>query len=572
VTTSGRRPPSRWVLPDAPDDTAARALAAELHLPLAVCTLLCGRGFADPESAKRFLRPRFEQLHDPCLMRDVDRAVERLARAIAGGETIMVHGDYDVDGMTSTALYTRALRAFGGQVVPFVPRRLEDGYDLSAAGVEAAKRAGASVVLTADCGTNAVAAVDDLSAAGIDVIISDHHLPAPGFVLPRCTAVLNPRQAGCGYPDKDLAAAGVAFKLMLALARHLGVSDGPVMAMMDLVALATIADVAPLRGENRVFVRYGLRQLADTTNVGLRALIRAAGLDGKTLTAGRVAFILAPRLNAVGRLAHGLTGVELLTMTHEADAARIARELEELNRRRQEMDRSTLDEARAMLAAIDLDETYGVVLAADGWHPGVIGIVASRLVEETGRPTVLIALDGDVGKGSGRSISAFDLHGALAECAPLLSRYGGHRAAAGVTLARSQVPEFAERFNKIARAALAADDLVAEVRVDLEVSIDDVTSDLESLLRHFEPFGVGNPAPALLARGVRLAGLPRVLPKDGLRLRLSTSVGELEAVAWGAAGRVTELGTGPVDLVFRVERDEWQGVSRLQAKVTDFRV
>lgn len=269
MTTSGRRPPSRWVLPDTPDDTAARALAAELHLPLSVCTLLCARGFADVDSAKRFLRPRFEQLHDPALMLDLDRAVERLARAIAGGETILVHGDYDVDGMSSTALYTRALRAFGGRVVPFVPRRLEDGYDLTVAGVEAALRAGATVLLTADCGTNAALTVERLTAAGVDVIISDHHLPGPDVALPRCTAVLNPRRPGCGYPDKDMAAAGVAFKLMLALARHLGVSEAPVLAMLDLVALATIADVAPLRGENRVFVRYGLRVMADTTNVGL---------------------------------------------------------------------------------------------------------------------------------------------------------------------------------------------------------------------------------------------------------------------------------------------------------------
>jgi single-stranded-DNA-specific exonuclease len=574
VTTSALRGPSRWVLPGALDDAAARALAAELHLPLAVCQLLCARGFGDSAAAKRFLRPRFDQLHDPLSMMGLADAVERVVTAIERGETILVHGDYDVDGMASTALLMRALRTFGARVVPFVPRRIEDGYDLSAAGVAAARQAGAGLVITADCGTNAARAVDELTAAGIDTIITDHHLPGPETRLPRCVAVLNPRQPGCGYPDKDLAAAGVAFKLALALARRLGAPEAPVFALLDLVALATVADVAPLCGENRVFVRAGLRLMADSRNVGLRALIRASGLEGKSLTAGRVGFILAPRLNAVGRLARGLRGVELLTTENEADALRIAREMEECNRRRQELDRATLDQARALVGALDLDATYGLVLAEEGWHPGVIGIVASRIVEETGRPTVMVALDGESGRGSGRSIPAFDLHSALAECAPMLDRFGGHRAAAGVSLARANLAAFAERFNAVARARLEPDDLVAEVRVDLEVSIDDVNGDLESVLRHFEPFGIGNPAPALLARGVRLAGPPRALAEHGLKLRLATATGELDAVAWGAAHRVSEIAAAPggLDLVFRVERDDWQGVSRLQAKVTDFRV
>ena len=480
-------------------------------------------------------------------------------------------------GMASTALLTRTLEALGGRVVPFVPRRLVDGYDLSAAGVDAAIAAGASVVVTADCGTNAHAAISALGAAGIDVIVSDHHLPSGP--LPECLAVLNPRQPGCAYPDKGLAAAGVVFKLALALTKRMGASTGPVFAMLDLVALATVADVAPLRGENRIFARYGLRLLAESPNPGLRALIRVSGLEGKAVTAGRVGFILAPRLNAVGRIGNAMRGVELLTTQSEADALRIARELEELNRRRQEIDRAVLAEARQLLTAIDLDETYGIVLAADGWHPGVVGIVASRLVEETGRPTVLIALDGHEGRGSGRSIGAFDLHGGLAACANVLVRYGGHRAAAGVTVAREQVPEFATRFNAVARGHLDAADLVPQIHVDLELSIDDVTPELEGFLRHFEPCGVGNPAPSLLARGVSLAGPPRAIAQDGVKLRLAQSAGargrggELEAVAWGAAHRLDELVTGgPVDLVFRVERDEWQGESRVQARVADFHV
>jgi single-stranded-DNA-specific exonuclease len=385
--------------------------------------------------------------------------------------------------------------------------------------------------------------------------------------------VLNPKRPGCEYPDKDLAAVGVAFKLTLALAEALGTSDAPVYRMLDLVALATIADIAPLRGENRVFARYGLRLLAETTNVGLRALIRAAGLDGKPLTAGRVGYILAPRLNAVGRLGHAIRGVELLLTESESEANRIARDLEELNRKRQELDRATLDEARRMVDALDLDETFGIVLAGQGWHAGVIGIVASRIVEETGRPAVLIALDGDEGKGSGRSIAAFDLHAGLGECRELFKRYGGHRAAAGVTIDAANVARFAERFNEVARARLTEDDLIPEMRIDLELPIDAANEELEALFRHFEPFGVGNAAPVLVARGVRLAAPPRIVGSDGLKLRLRTARGELEAIGWGMAARLPEISLGaPFDVAFRLERDEYRGESRLQARLADLRV
>src|SRR5690348_18239223 len=357
------RPPSRWVLPEPPQGSAVDVLASELHLPASVCRLLCQRGYEEPEVAKRYLRPRLEQLHDPAGMRDIDRAIDRLVRAIRGGELIMVHGDYDVDGICSTTLLVRAIRAFGGRVVPFVPRRLEDGYDLSAAGVRAAVDAGAAVLITCDCGTTARDAVRSACDAGIDVIISDHHLPTGA--LPECLAVLNPKRPGCDYPDKDLVAAGVAFKIALALARALGEREEPLYEMLDLVALATVADVAPLRGENRVLVRYGLRMLKETRNIGMRALLRASGLDGRQLTAGRIGFILAPRLNAAGRMGHAIRGVELLLTSDEHEANVIARELEELNARRQEIDHQTLEQARERVLAMDLDEWFSIVLADD---------------------------------------------------------------------------------------------------------------------------------------------------------------------------------------------------------------
>jgi single-stranded-DNA-specific exonuclease len=565
------RPPSRWLLPDAPDPAAVQTLAAELHLPVAVCQLLCQRGYDTPESAKRYLRPRLDQLNEPGLMRHLDTAVARLARAVRAGELIMVHGDYDVDGICSTTLLLRAIRGAGGRAIPFIPRRLEDGYDLSMAGVRAAIAAGASVLITCDCGTNALEPVRAACAAGIDVIVSDHHLPSGP--LPECLAVLNARQPGCEYPDKDLAAVGVAFKIALALARALDQSDEPMYEMLDLVALATIADVAPLRGENRVLARLGLRRLERTTNPGLRALIRAAGLERKPLTAGRIGFILAPRLNAVGRLGHALRGVELLMAESEHEANTIARELEELNRQRQELDRRTLDRARQLLDGVDLDATYGIVLAEQGWHPGVIGIVASRLVEELCRPVVLVALAGREGKGSGRSISAFDLHAGLDECRDLLLRFGGHRAAAGVTVHAERIPEFARRFNAVACARLAAADLVPEVRVDLELPLAAATSDLETLLRHFEPFGMGNPSPVLVSRGVRLATPPRTVGQGHLKLCLMSDGVTLDAIGWGMGPLAAEMDLAtPFDVAYRLERNEWNGERRLQAKLADIRL
>ncbi len=572
VTAPAARPRTRWLLPEPPDAGSVRALCAELQLPEPICRLLAARGHAPAATAKRFLRPRLDQLFPPSQLLDLDRAVERLVRAIRGGETILVHGDYDVDGMSSTTLMTRALRMLGGVVVPFIPRRLLDGYDLTEAGVRAARDAGATVVLTCDCGTSAVTPVATLQSLGIDVIISDHHLP--GGDLPDAFAVLNPKRTGCGSEDKDLAAVGVAFKLALAVTRAMGGNEHNVFGMLDLVALATIADIAPLRGENRIFARYGLKMLAETKNVGLRALIRAAGLDGKPLTAGRVGFILAPRLNAVGRLGHAMRGVELLMSTDEHEANSIARELEEFNARRQEIDRAVLEEARQRVLQLDLDETYGIVLAAEGWHPGVIGIVASRIVEEFGRPTILIGLDGDEGKGSGRSISRFDLHGGIGRCKHLLRRFGGHRSAAGVTIARSQVDAFARCFNDGARAELTADDLVPELRVDMEIALDDITPAFEALLRHLEPCGMGNPSPVLVTRGVRLAAPPRIVGKGGLKLRIATSSGEpLEAIGWTLGARAGEIAPGAtLDIAYRLERDEYQGVSRLQARLADFRV
>jgi len=544
--------------------------AGQTALPTAICELLAARGIHSIDSAKRFLRPGLEQIEAPEAIADLARAADRLAHAVRAGEMILVHGDYDVDGICSTTLMTRALRALGARVTPFIPDRLKDGYDLSAAGVAAAERSSARVVLTCDCGTTAVEPARALRAAGIDLIISDHHLP--GHALPEAFALVNPRRADCPSADKDLAAVGVAYKLALAVTARLQGDARVVHDMLDLVALATIADVAPLRGENRILVRHGLKRLNETSNLGLKSLIRAARLDGKPLTAGRVGFTLAPRLNALGRLRQAIRGVELLLAESESTANAIARECEELNETRQGMDRRILEEALGRIDAMDLDATYGIVLDSTEWHAGVIGIVASRVVERTGRPAMMIAVQDGVGKGSGRSISAFDLHEALQACTDLLVKHGGHRAAAGLTIEPARIGAFAERFNAVARERLTPEDLVPELRTDLELPLDAADESLERALRHLEPFGVGNPGPVFVARGVRIVGGPRKVGADGLKMQLGTSRGAIDGVGWGLAARAGEIRSGDVvDIAYKLDVNEYQGARTLQAVLQDFR-
>jgi single-stranded-DNA-specific exonuclease len=575
---SRARPAARWLTPPPVPEAAANELAAALRpngdradkqpLPRAVFRLLAARGVTEPGAAKKFLRPSLDALTPPESITDLARAADRLVAALRAGERILVHGDYDVDGICSTTLMTKTLRALGGDAVPFIPDRMKDGYDLSAAGVEAAINLRAKVLVTCDCGTTAIEPARAVKAAGIDLIVTDHHRPAAE--LPDAYAIVNPMRDAREGPDRFIAAVGVAWKLAAAVAQRMNAPASLVEDQLDLVALATVADVASLVGDNRIFVRAGLDRMAASSNLGLRALIRASRLDEKRLTAGRLGFTLAPRLNALGRLAKAIRGVDLLMAEDEATANSIARECEELNERRQALDKRILDEAHEQIARTNLDETFGLVLHSTDWHAGVIGIVASRVVETTGRPTMMIAVQDGVGKGSGRSTGKFDLHAALGGCADLLVKHGGHRAAAGLTIEPAKIPEFVARFNAIACEKLTKEDLVPELRTDLELPIDEADESLERALRFLEPFGVGNPGPVLVSRGVKVHGAPRRVGTDGLKLSLATSTGALEAVAWGLAHRAGELGReSRIDVAYRLEMNEYRGARTLQATLLD---
>jgi single-stranded-DNA-specific exonuclease len=557
--------PARWAVAAPADPGLTAALVSDLHIPEPLAAILVQRGLAAPDRAKAFLRPDLERLSDPLAWADMARAVELVTAAARAGAPILVHGDYDVDGQCAAALLTRVLSSVGARAHAFVPHRLRDGYDFGPAGLAEAKRLGAGLVITCDCGITAVAAVREARAAGIEVIVTDHHLP--GDELPPASAVLDPRRADCASADKDLCGTGVAFKLAQALVPALGVSPHLPLHFLDFVALATVADVVPLTGENRILVRHGLKMLASSHWTGLRALVEAAGLSGRPLKAGHVGFILAPRLNAAGRIGDARDGLRLLLTDDPDEAAALARELETTNARRQELDQRILDEAVELAERVLQPDDRALVLAADAWHPGVIGIVASRLVERYGRPTFLIGWDGESGRGSGRSIAGFDLHAALHRVGHHLEKYGGHTMAAGLTIRRERYESFRVAFLEIAGQLLGPDDLVPAQRVDLELPLGLVSDELEKLIRHLEPCGPGNPAPVFGVRHARAVGARRV-GTNHLRFTLDDESGVLPAIAFQWADAIPDHWLADrLDVAFRLERDEWQGRVTLQARV-----
>ncbi len=565
-------PPPRWDVSQAPAAEVVHSLEAGLGLPRVLCGVLAARGVDDPASAKAFLRPLLSTLHSPEDLTDLPIAVARIKEAIEREEVIFIHGDYDVDGMAGSALLTRWIRRLGGDAEPFVPHRLQDGYDLGPRGVEAAVRRGASLLVTVDCGILAHDAVSAARDSGLDVIVTDHH--APGDTLPEAQAVLNPNRIDCAYPNKGLCGAGVAFKLCQGLASAFSLPEEDLHPFLDLVAMATVADLVPLTGENRTLVRYGLKALARTENLGLGRLMEEVGLEAEKVSAGTVGFVLAPRLNAVGRLGDPSLGLRLLITTDPEEARSLAREADALNRERQEMDRATLEQAMANLAGeYDPAEDFGVVLAAEGWHPGVVGIVASRVVERLHRPTILFAMHGEKGRGSARSIPGFHLLDAVRAAGGHLERFGGHRQAAGMEIRRENLGTFRDAFLEAAKNALMGEDLRPRLGVDLEVRLEDLTQELHDLLTYLGPHGMGNPRPVFLARNVEMVGPARVVGSNHLKLRIAQGSAALEAIGFNLSDRIDPgtLGRGPIDVVFQLQENEFRGITTLQARLKDLR-
>ena len=563
-----------WDHPDV-DEGRAGDLASALDLDPVIARLLVLRGIDTADEAGRFLDPRIDHLHDPFRLADLPLAVDRLQRAIEKGERIAIHGDYDVDGVTSTVILRRVLDLLGADVVHFIPERLKDGYGLEPAAVERLAARGAAVVVSADCGIRSQAAAARARELGVDLIVTDHH--EPEAVLPPALAVINPKRRDCGYPDKNLAGVGVALKLVQALCLR---SDraGWLPAFVKLAAVGTVADVVPLRGENRVIAKLGLERLSRKRHaVGLRALLDSAGLLGESLTGFHVAFRLAPRINAAGRMSTPDLATRLLLLTdddREAEARRLAEEIEAVNLRRREAEAEILAAARRK---VDSDPDVGahaiLVVWGAGWHRGVIGIVASKLVDLFHRPAIVLAVEGDAAYGSGRSIPGFDLLGALDHCGDLFTRYGGHRHAAGVTLESGRLAELRRRITAFADDRLGPEQLMPRLRVDGRLPLAGITPGMMAGLRAMEPFGAGNPRPVFHSGTLQLADAPRVLKSRHLAMRVRQRGRVFRAVAWRMADRedfVKRHGDA-LDLAFHLTENNWRGERTIELSVADIR-
>ena len=563
----------RWVVPETDAEIASR-LSHELSLPPLIARLLALRGIRDAASASRFLRPTLEHLHDPSLMQDMDRAVARLKRAVDGKEKILIYGDYDVDGAMAAVILRTALVSMGGAVDVHIPHRLLDGYGMRAHAIEQAARDGCRVVVSVDTGIREHAVLARARELGLDCIVTDHHLP--GETLPQAFAILNPQRSGCPYPEKGLSGVGVAFKLVQAL---LGfrLSERAIRSYLKLVALGTIADVAPLTGENRTIAYFGLEGLTQSARMeaasgraGLPALLAVSGLQGKAISSADVAFRLAPRLNAAGRMESAKDVMALFANATAAEAQAIAARLEALNRDRQRVETEILNEIKKQMEGRpEIALRASLVFHGQGWHRGVIGIVAQRVVDLYRRPALVIALDGGSAYGSGRSIPGFHLLDALAGSSHLFDRFGGHAQAAGFALPISNVVRLADEFERYASALLAGSDPEPVLRVDARISLNELTEQVYSELQRLEPFGLGNPSPVFIS-SVTVAGLPRVLKEKHLKLCMQGARRSFYAVGWGLGSYAPRLANGQsAEVAFTVAENQFQGETSLRLILKD---
>ena len=561
----------QWVLHPNHSPEAAGSIARSLGAPLALGHALVNRGVGGTEAARRFLDPVLEDLHEPGRMLDLEAAAERILAAVEAGEHIFVHGDYDVDGITSTFLLFSTLEELGGRAEFRIPHRIRDGYGLTTDAIDEAHRRGCTLVVTVDCGITATEAVAHARTLGIDTVITDHHEPPAR--LPDAVAIVNPLRPGCTYPFKSLAGVGVTFKLVERLLRGRGGLDRA-RRYLDAVALGTIADVVPLVGENRVLARLGLDRLNHEPRLGLRALIAVSSLGGKRITSGHVAFVLAPRINAAGRMGNAEQGLRLLLARDLDEAETIAKSLEEDNVQRRKFDEQVLLEAtRQVEQEVGYPDCSSILLWSDRWHPGVIGIVASRIVERFQRPTILVALDGERGRGSGRSLPGVDLTRLLDGCGDLLLAHGGHAFAAGLTVQRDRLPELRERLERLVREQYRPDQFVQRLELDADLRAADCDMELVEWLERMAPHGLDNPEPVFRMREARLEQVQEVGAGKHLRLRARDDSGEVEAIGFGMGERARELArAGRADLAFVPTRNEWSGESRVQLKLKGTRI
>ncbi len=553
------------------DANAVNKLAAELEVNPLIAALLIARGHETSEKAAEFLNPSPAHLHEPFLLKGMREAVDRIQRAVDDHEKILIWGDYDVDGTTGTVLLRKMLSLLGSDSGFHVPNRFTEGYGINKPALEQAKKDGYSLVISVDCGTTNVAEVEFANSIGLDVIITDHHLAKTGEDLPPAVAIINPNQPGCPYPDKNLAGVGVAFKLAHAMLREKGL-EHEVPGFMKIAAIGTVADVMNLTGENRAIVALGLIDLPKTDNWGLRALMEIADCRSD-MTSYHIGFRIGPRINAAGRMDVARHVVELFEAKDFTNARRIAGILDSRNRERQQVQQQITE--LALLETVGITEKHFVVVAGEGWHKGVIGLAASRIAEKLHRPTIVITTTDGIGHGSARSIPGFHLLHALESCGEIFEKFGGHSAAAGMTIKQENLSQLQKALDQYAAATLSPEQLIPELNIDALVTSKSLTLDLVSQLSAFEPFGAGNPKPVLVTRGLILKGEPFVMKDKHLKLKLLGEEGQpFEAVWWDGVERSKEQTLRPnsrIELAYVAEANSWQGNTRLQLVVEDLK-
>lgn len=568
----------RWKVAEAPDAEAVARLAKEINVPPPIAGILVRRGIDTYDKAKTYFRPNLELLHDPFLLGGMEIGTSRIIDAVNRKERILVFGDYDVDGTNGAAMLYLFLKELGSDVAFYIPDRINEGYGISRVGIDKAHADNVSVFLAVDCGITAVEQVEYARSLGLDVIICDHH--EPGEVLPNAYAVLDPIKKEDPYPFKHLCGCGVGFKLIHGLAKKLG-KESLLPSYLDFVTLATTADIVSLVGENRVLTKLGLELINTNPRPGIKALIESAGLKVGQITTGHIVFALAPRINAVGRLGDAMRAVRLLTSTDPLEASTLAQVLEEENRNRRMIDEETFGQAQELAeSTINLKDSGAIVLHQEHWHPGVIGIVASRMVEKYYKPSIMMATVDGVAKGSARSVSGFDIYKALKMCEDKLIQFGGHKYAAGLTMDVNRLDEFREAFNTVVKASMTEEMKTPELRIDVEVELKDLTPRFIRLLKEFAPFGPSNMRPLFLARNMEVHGQPRIAGKNHLRFKVKQNGSLFDAIGFGLGDLLPRVSPGRknLEVVFSIDESDWnaagngsRGDTVPQLKVRDLR-
>jgi len=547
----------RWTVVDPPDAGVVGRLSREINVPEPIARVLVHRGIDDYDKAKAYFRPSTDLLHDPFLMGGMERAVGRVIEGIDRGEQFLVFGDYDVDGTNGAAMLYLFLKSVGARVGYYIPDRIREGYGISRQGIDGARAGGVKVFIAVDCGITAVEQVEYARSLGLDVIICDHHETGP--VIPPGYAVLDPITPNDGYPFKYLCGCGVGFKLVQGIARRMG-REEEVAQYLDFVTLASTADIVPLVDENRVMSRIGLEMINTAPRPGIKALIESAGMNVGKITTGQIVFVLAPRINAVGRLGDAMRAVRLLTSTDPAEAMAMAQVLEEENRNRRRIDEDTFAEAQRLAdAQPGTSGDPAIVIHQEHWHPGVVGIVASRMVEKYYKPSIMMSTVDGVAKGSARSVSGFDVYRALKRCEDTIIQFGGHKYAAGLTVELSRLDEFRERFMAAVNELMTEELKTPEIRIDAEITLADLTPRTVRILKEFAPFGPGNMRPMFIAHGLDVAGTPRIVGKNHLRFKVRQNGSLFDAIGFGLGPLLDRVQGERKNLacVFTVEENDW---------------